>query len=86
MSAPGRTRTCDTRFRKPLLYPLSYEGAIAQVTYLRVLRYTRPSPVSAIRFGSVCGAHGEHTDPCPQDPLGDDSRSSPVVLGRARRT
>jgi hypothetical protein len=25
-SAPGRIRTCDTRFRKPLLYPLSYEG------------------------------------------------------------
>jgi hypothetical protein len=25
-SAPGRNRTCDTRFRKPLLYPLSYEG------------------------------------------------------------
>ncbi len=24
--APGRTRTSDTRFRKPLLYPLSYEG------------------------------------------------------------
>src|SRR5258707_991902 len=22
--APGMTRTCDTRFRKPLLYPLSY--------------------------------------------------------------
>ena len=21
---PGRTRTCDTRFRKPVLYPLSY--------------------------------------------------------------
>ena len=26
-NAPGRTRTSDTRFRKPLLYPLSYEGA-----------------------------------------------------------
>ena len=26
MSAPGRNRTCDTRFRKPVLYPLSYEG------------------------------------------------------------
>jgi hypothetical protein len=26
LSAPGRNRTCDTRFRKPLLYPLSYEG------------------------------------------------------------
>ena len=25
--APGRNRTCDTRFRKPVLYPLSYEGA-----------------------------------------------------------
>ena len=24
--APGRIRTCDTRFRKPLLSPLSYEG------------------------------------------------------------
>ena len=24
--APGMTRTCDTRFRKPLLYPLSYGG------------------------------------------------------------
>jgi hypothetical protein len=24
--APGRNRTCDTRFRKPLLSPLSYEG------------------------------------------------------------
>jgi hypothetical protein len=26
VSAPGRIRTCDTRFRKPMLYPLSYEG------------------------------------------------------------
>ena len=25
--APGVTRTPDTRFRKPLLYPLSYRGA-----------------------------------------------------------
>ncbi len=24
--APGRNRTCDTRFRKPMLYPLSYGG------------------------------------------------------------
>ena len=27
-STPGRTRTCDTRFRKPVLYPLSYEGML----------------------------------------------------------
>ena len=25
-STPGRNRTCDLRFRKPSLYPLSYEG------------------------------------------------------------
>ena len=25
-NTPGRSRTCDTRFRKPLLYPLSYGG------------------------------------------------------------
>ena len=25
-STPGRDRTCDLRFRKPSLYPLSYEG------------------------------------------------------------
>ena len=25
-STPGRTRTADTRFRKPMLYPLSYRG------------------------------------------------------------
>jgi hypothetical protein len=26
LSTPGKIRTCDLRFRKPLLYPLSYEG------------------------------------------------------------
>lgn len=26
LRAPGMIRTCDTRFRKPVLYPLSYEG------------------------------------------------------------
>ena len=26
IGAPSRIRTCDTRFRKPLLYPLSYGG------------------------------------------------------------
>jgi hypothetical protein len=26
ISAPSRIRTCDTGFRKPLLYPLSYGG------------------------------------------------------------
>ncbi|MEA2509904.1 MAG: hypothetical protein QOG21_1986 [Actinomycetota bacterium] len=29
--APGRIRTCDTRFRKPVLYPLSYEGHLCDL-------------------------------------------------------
>jgi hypothetical protein len=33
LGAPGRNRTCDTRFRKPLLYPLSYEGVTIQATF-----------------------------------------------------
>jgi hypothetical protein len=28
-NTPGRIRTCDHRFRKPVLYPLSYEGKVA---------------------------------------------------------
>ena len=30
-SAPGRIRTCDTRFRRAVLYPLSYEGGPCMV-------------------------------------------------------
>jgi hypothetical protein len=29
VNAPEMTRTSDPRFRKPLLYPLSYEGTFA---------------------------------------------------------
>ncbi len=29
ISAPGRTRTCDQRFRRPVLCPLSYRGSAA---------------------------------------------------------
>ena len=32
MGALGRIRTCDARFRKPTLYPLSYEGRGASIT------------------------------------------------------
>ena len=33
MGALGKIRTCDTRFRKPLLYPLSYEGLSADLWF-----------------------------------------------------
>jgi hypothetical protein len=31
--APERIRTSDTRFRKPMLYPLSYEGVLGETVY-----------------------------------------------------
>ena len=34
----GRIRTCDLRFRKPLLYPLSYEGTHKNTDYSEQLR------------------------------------------------
>lgn len=34
--APGMIRTCDTRFRKPVLYPLSYEGVLATVRWYQM--------------------------------------------------
>ena len=37
MSAPGRDRTCDLRFRKPLLYPLSYGGETWAAAYALAL-------------------------------------------------
>ena len=44
-SAPGRIRTSDSRFRKPLLYPLSYRRI-----RLRYAGFSSPqTPVSAVR-------------------------------------
>ena len=42
VSAPGRNRTCDTRFRKPLLYPLSYEGS--EVVFAQLSGRVTPAP------------------------------------------
>jgi hypothetical protein len=33
MSAPGRIRTCDTGFRRAVLYPLSYGGVTRSGAY-----------------------------------------------------
>src|SRR3954469_14320361 len=55
---PGRIRTCGTRFRKPLLYPLSY-GALAE-RLTEPLGNTRHS-----RLVTTGEAHGAHTGlPC----------------------
>ena len=53
VGAPGRTRTCDTRFRKPLLYPLSYEGRFASTSGSPVnggaMLLTYPDGAAAVR-------------------------------------
>ena len=33
-TTPGRDRTCDLRFRKPSLYPLSYGGKVVSGYYV----------------------------------------------------
>ena len=57
IGAPGTTRTCDLRFRKPLLYPLSYGGndtttrsLMAMVAIVRGSRLRRlPLPRHCLR-------------------------------------
>ena len=46
--APGMIRTCDTGFRRAVLYPLSYEGG-------RLGAYQRSSAIT-FENGSACGA------------------------------
>ena len=38
LCAPGRIRTCDTRFRRAVLYPLSYEGGGLEETLEKIQR------------------------------------------------
>ncbi|SBS79287.1 hypothetical protein MHPYR_710014 [uncultured Mycobacterium sp.] len=53
LSAPGRIRTCDTGFRRAVLYPLSYGGAPAGS-----LPRTTANPVFAglTRYRRRCGS------------------------------
>ena len=51
LSGPERIRTADTRFRKPLLYPLSY-GAGARVRIRFPVRLHDPR---FDQFGSLAG-------------------------------
>ena len=46
ISAPGMIRTCDTRFRKPMLYPLSYGGSGCKGAGQRVLLLAAPGPLT----------------------------------------
>ncbi len=62
IGAPGRTRTCDLRFRKPLLYPLSYGGG--------------DGPKRGAKFAATCcitvdkaSAAQLQKEYCPQIPL-----------------
>ena len=64
--APGTTRTCDLRFRKALLYPLSYEGGAGDfgVSGRRVKGAYRPAAMTgshAWRARMSAFARGERT-------------------------
>ena len=41
--APGRSRTCDPRLKRPVLYPLSY-GRVARMIAHRAVQFSSPAP------------------------------------------
>lgn len=60
--APGRIRTCDSRFRKPQLYPLSYGGLAPLPASLRSCgqdcrRSASPNPTQLPRSRHVGGIY-----------------------------
>src|SRR5205807_6269927 len=60
--APGRNRTYDTRFRKPVLYPLSYEGGAC------VKRGRKPVAEPRSSFGTSILAVGAGRSAVPGAP------------------
>ena len=52
LSAPGRNRTYDTRFRRAVLYPLSYEGPLVP-GYLPVPAHNGPGRARSHRLGAA---------------------------------
>src|SRR6478736_3676636 len=65
-SAPGRIRTCDTGFRRAVLYPLSYEGGLAELTGRRPIVARSPQLRDHLRkVVNVVVLHGEGGDAIP---------------------
>ena len=74
--APGRNRTADTRFRKPMLYPLSYEGTtsincsnfkaeryknlLKYICYINFERYRRNTMTIKVRHKNKHVKCGKH--------------------------
>lgn len=61
MRAPGSFRTCDTRFRRAVLYPLSYEGRPGRVAGRGVDLLTSgaqeaTAAASRLRLSSICSS------------------------------
>ena len=51
--APGRIRTCDTGFRRAVLYPLSYEGLSGSQLTGRGRRQ-RSSAITFVKLSAWC--------------------------------
>ncbi len=75
VNAPGRIRTCDLGFRKALLYPLSYGGALFLHSTAKVGRKPgcpgsravagwTPPPRGGGRDGVVAACHYERQAAC----------------------
>ena len=68
--APGRIRTSDLRFRKPLLYPLSYGSGYGARRGAKLA-----GTVRTVLMGQVTGSHA--LPPCPSRPSLCQTERSP---------
>ena len=93
--APGRIRTCDPRFRKPMLYPTELRAqllVIAVVTSFPAAAFLvycnldcndlRPIMVRGLQFG--CSIHGSIEDHEKSEASADASCHGPVVQAHPR--
>src|SRR5262245_15713596 len=88
--APGRTRTCGPRFRKPVLYPPELRARILQT--LSVTQAWGEAGVNDFRIaiaapwrsGRIPGSGADTDRASRARPLRDERGSSPTRLPRAR--
>ena len=69
MTTPGRIRTCDHRFRKPMLYPLSYGGEVVTTRIISRNCSNNGEGLIPILFapaGAVSAAAVSQANSCPK--------------------
>jgi hypothetical protein len=102
VTTPGRDRTCDLRFRKPSLYPLSYGGGCGFPRKNKGFRFgivrkkeggtqgfPKCSPNSGrqeLASGALTGRVSPSSSPCPRADPVEPTTTPPDLLRSFRRS